>query len=802
MEAKGKTREYTGFKRTKNTDHRKTMKKEGARIKEIIADKFSKYGRRKIIAEFMAFVMGRIVFQGMNPIGLGYYFGLLSQGTRRGLVSVMLLLGMMTRLDAVSVIKYALVLLTFSVIEHLFWRENHFMSDSQRAVIGGSITAALAMTKAFLYPKVGKYLLLGALEGVIVSISFFLLKKGISFFLYHGKKDDMNNEEIISTALLVGLLVSGFPNIELLNISIPQATALFAVLFTGYKYGAGAGAVVGSITGFVISYAGSEVSYIGILCFLGIGSGLFQEIGKLGAAMAYGIAAVSIGYLYEDTLIGMRGIESLFAAIVLFLCLPLRIIEPVHIGKRENMDYVQQDLQLMTKKRFHEFSDSLQKLSQSFVTYNEKRNILGYDDMNQIFEEISGKFCKDCSHCGFCWRENYEESYSNARSIFIKAKQKGRLEENDLPMEFRGQCIYADDFLAETNKRLEIAMLNMRWYNKLMESRQAVAGQLEEMADIVKDFAAEVGEMKQVKAALEEQIKVKLKNHHVDVKKLVIMENKRRKMEIHMLARARKNRCITARDVAGYLSQVTGKQLRPSEQMKRVLPNVYEELLFREDTHYRVCTGMSRQKREGEKVSGDSFSFLELEDGAFAMILCDGMGSGEMASMESESVIELIEDFISAGFREAAAVRLINSLYVLKTDGQVFSTIDLGVLDLYDGSCRFVKMGAAATFLKQSDHVDMILSSSLPAGMLEETKIERTHRRLHEGDYIIMMTDGVIDCFPGMNKEKNIGNYINALNITNPREMAKQIMEKALSYTDGNVTDDMTVIVAAIWEKS
>ena len=61
------------------------------------------------------------------------------------------------------------------------------------------------------------------------------------------------------------------------------------------------------------------------------------------------------------------------------------------------------------------------------------------------------------------------------------------------------------------------------------------------------------------------------------------------------------------------------------------------------------------------------------------------MGSGLTAYRESELVIDLLEQFLEAGFSKETAVRMINSALILRSDAQVFSTIDIASLDLYTG---------------------------------------------------------------------------------------------------------------------
>ena len=216
---------------------------------------------------------------------------------------------------------------------------------------------------------------------------------------------------------------------------------------------------------------------------------------------------------------------------------------------------------------------------------------------------------------------------------------------------------------------------------------------------------------------------------------------------------------------------------------------------------FKALTGSARITKLGEKVSGDNFSILNLENGQMILSLSDGMGTGVNANEESESVIELLEQFMEAGFKEESAIRLINSILVLKSENQSFSTIDLSMLNLYTGVCDFVKIGAATTFIKRDHWVETISSTTMPAGVFNQVDLDQKSKKLYDGDYIIMMSDGVLDCLPGNNKERLMQELILELTITNPQEIANRILKEALAQNQEVPPDDMTVLVAGIWKK-
>ena len=177
------------------------------------------------------------------------------------------------------------------------------------------------------------------------------------------------------------------------------------------------------------------------------------------------------------------------------------------------------------------------------------------------------------------------------------------------------------------------------------------------------------------------------------------------------------------------------------------------------------------------------------------------MGSGFGACKESEQVIELLEQFLDAGFGRETAVKMIHSAMMMQNGGQIFSTVDLCTVNLYTGQCELLKVGASTTFVRRRDWVEAVTSTSLPLGMLRNVDYECTKKQLHSGDFVIMVSDGVLDALPGRNAQDMMKELILQINTSNSREMARRLLEKVLSFQQRKAADDMTILVGGFWKK-
>lgn len=129
------------------------------------------------------------------------------------------------------------------------------------------------------------------------------------------------------------------------------------------------------------------------------------------------------------------------------------------------------------------------------------------------------------------------------------------------------------------------------------------------------------------------------------------------------------------------------------------------------------------------------------------------------------------------------------------------STLDLCSMDLYSGECHFVKVGSACSYIKRQHLVDRISSGNLPLGVFQRPDMEAVGRSLMDGDYIIMISDGVLDALSQGIGEDMLPEVIGSTNLENPGEMANAILNFSIHQCRGRIRDDMTVLVIGIWKK-
>lgn len=335
---------------------------------------------------------------------------------------------------------------------------------------------------------------------------------------------------------------------------------------------------------------------------------------------------------------------------------------------------------------------------------------------------------------------------------------------------------------------------------RFWENQRLLCGNLNEMARIMDKVATEVFRLRPLEEKKHRMIVHALKAEGIIVTDLHYIERPGERTAIGMSMYTRRDNGCSGEQIADMLSVLLDKRMEVSVASPYMVDIEERSFVFVEEAAFVILSGTARAVKEGEVISGDNYSIIESEKGKLTVLLSDGMGSGEKAARDSELILDLMEKLIEAGYPLNSALILINNMLLSRPDKNNMSTLDICDLDLYDGSCSFYKIGAAASFLKRDHMVEQIENPSLPMGVFPMETDEGIKRKVMDGDYIILMTDGVLDALNQNRYEETMRQIIESVKEQNPKEIARRILQFVLHLSGGHIQDDMTVVVLGIWE--
>ena len=367
--------------------------------------------------------------------------------------------------------------------------------------------------------------------------------------------------------------------------------------------------------------------------------------------------------------------------------------------------------------------------------------------------------------------------------------------------------VYGEEILCEACDSRELCWkehhgndLKKAWNNRLMENRYVIAQQLEAMADLMQEWSKVRVSVDNRYATQIASVLYGAKEKGLIVEDLHIYEEKNR-ISVEAYVSTRWNGGIPVKHYLHVVEKAFGRVMRSGKDTKGILTGENVFVAVYEDTRFYALQGISTEKKSASAMNGDSFSFFSMDDGNYHICLSDGMGSGSKANEESEMIVDLLQKFIEAGFRKNTAIKLMNSAMMLQGEENYFSTLDYAIVDMYTGEVELIKIGGAATFIKHGEEVECIDKGTLPAGVEAWMEVESMKRKLSNGDFLVMVTDGVIEYLHVRNPKETMIDIIGMIKTENAGVMAEEIMEQVMLRCGGVAKDDMTVLVTGIWEK-
>lgn len=353
---------------------------------------------------------------------------------------------------------------------------------------------------------------------------------------------------------------------------------------------------------------------------------------------------------------------------------------------------------------------------------------------------------------------------------------------------------YTKDFSAGSKDRQSVIAQKRLW-----ESSQVLRCSLAETAKLIQKAAEETIAYRPMEERKKRLIIQALKREGIRAENPCYVERKDGITRILMNLSCIRKTKISAEEAVDMVSVLLDERLKLSLTAPCLVEREPKSFLLEDEPPFVVLTGFCGATRENEKISGDNYAVIETERGKMAVMLSDGTGSGEEAEQGSGKVLELMEKMLEADYSEEDAICMINDRLALEGEDGNHPTLDLCSVDLYEGSCEIRKAGGAVTFLKHGGQVEVLEASCLPLGIFGQQESALIRRDLQDGDYLVMVTDGVVDAF-GEEDYSRMRSCLLAIKEQNPGEIARNLLQGALCASGGRIRDDMTVGVIGIWE--
>ena len=365
------------------------------------------------------------------------------------------------------------------------------------------------------------------------------------------------------------------------------------------------------------------------------------------------------------------------------------------------------------------------------------------DTFRWVIDNTHDSLCFNCGRRETCWKQEYTATLEGMNALRPILEQQGHLQTGDLPGQL-SRCIHPAALCAAANRSFALYRSRKEAHVHAEAMRTALTEQYSAMADALSVLSEQLGRPgnpEPYKSGRVAAFFASLGTPPLEC--AVTLDDLGRTRAAVTLPRTR----FSSPELAA-LAQETGRICRRDFDPPQVLScKGMTTLLFCEKPALRAVFGSAGTAAKGT-VSGDAVQQF-CSPAAAQMILCDGMGTGRPAAVDGSLAAELTARLLKAGFTAELAARLVNVALALKSDEESGATLDLISVDLYTGTARIFKAGAAPGFLVHGGRARPVGDISLPIGILGGVNGQSRVAHLAAGDYAVLVSDGLLVDGPG-----------------------------------------------------
>lgn len=698
---------------------------------------------QNIILYAVSFLASMVSFEGdVAPFGVAIFAAACSAGIPSGILFVVNGAAVLIGFGVNALLTYLLTCLVFIAQIVLIKPKIVDKSRDEKKKLGLNIFVATVLVQA-VKSLPGTFtvynLLLSVTIGLVTYIFYKIFSNSLGVISEAGVKKAFSVEEVIGASLLGAIALSAFSGVKVLDLSITNIFSIMLVLILGWKNGMLVGATSGITIGVVLGIINStEPVLLAVYALSGMIAGILNRLGKFGAIMGFIAGSAIVAYSINKNLESVIMLKEILIAAVGLLFVPKNI----HIDIED----------LLGKNKLLPVT-GINQLEGQVETI---------DKLNSMSETIS-EIARSYDEAAATVEEDIEEL--KQKNIF-KAELLNNMEE------------YTENILYEDIVDLEEGILD-RIYDKIEIDEELNKEDLIKIFEESNSFIIGLDD-KDTAPQINKDISdvIKVINDTYKINKLNLIWNKKSQD-------SKKNLSHQLNGISQAISSI-------AEDMSEADPRNGE-------LKYTLQIGTSRTTKFGSEVSGDSFSQLKLHDGKYMIAISDGMGSGAEAKKSSSMAIKMLERLLTSGFNKDVSLGLINSTISLNCKEDMFSTLDIGIIDLVNGNIEFIKNGAAPSYIKHRRKVEIVKSLSLPAGILDKVDLAVYDIDLSVGDIIVMCSDGITESNTEYNNKENwLRDVLENIETDNVQRIADMIIAEAIDNGVGTAKDDMTVCVIKI----
>ena len=586
------------------------------------------------------------------------------------------------------------------------------------------------------------------------------------------------------------VVLMAFASINISAVSVGQVLAVVMILLSAHLAREAGGAIAGVAAGISIALAGGEHTYIiAAYAFGGLSAGLLSQFGKLAGAGAFIVVNTGAALLTLEFAGANSAIFKAFVASAIFIAIPQGLISrfaPRSLSSPVGESQIQGSL----RERLEDYSATLEEIGSTTREVSKRLGKLDGPGPEAIVERVAGRVCAECGMKTSCWQLRHSLTVSAITDAVDLMRCQGAIPRESVPLHLLQTCCRLDELLSELAVQFNAHTARESAARRVGKVRSVLTDQFDGMALMLGEVAAELSAASPFEQDKTERVSQYFAGQGLTIQRLSCMVDGSGRMSIELVIPSyqagRVSRTKMTLDLCALLeADFDLPVLTPRDKNTT--------LLFSEKAEFSVELGAYQLPSGKNRLCGDAYDFIRNKGGQAHFILSDGMGSGGAAAVDSAMACGLLIKLVSVGVGYDAALKMVNSALLVKSGDESLATVDACAIDLFTGRASFYKAGAAPTFIVKAGKAGCLESTSLPAGILHGVSFEKSSVTLHEGDIIVMVSDGVTNTGSDWIKSE-----LGGLRSADMQRLCEKLATTAKMRRHDGHDDDITVLAAAL----
>lgn len=787
--------------------------------KELIKNLFSV---KNIIIYVLAFMVSMVgMGQDVSPFSIAMVGACLASKIPAIVVLIVGLIGNIVGVGTIGALNYILIILMLLITMCIKPpKENDEYKDEQMQIskhIFFSIILVMVAKLILTKFTIGD-LLLHITLAVLSVIFYKIFVNSLVVIQEITDRRAFSIEEIIGASLLVSIACSAFGNLSIFGLSIRNILSIFMVLLLGWRNGVLIGTTAGVTIGVTLGIiAQNDPIIVAEYAVAGMIAGLFNKYGKIGVVAGFVIGNGILIYVAKCDTSNFAMFKEILVAAIGLLAVPNWVgIDIEELNPKENYFPSFKNNRLsqgeetvnqlnMVSETIKDIADTYEldstaeeakkKNKNTFIT-ELLNNLDGLED-NLLYDDISNTKNGIVDEIFEVLIDKQEMTAKDLINVFAKFDNYIVTLDNKKIKKEIEQIVKAINFAYKTSKK------DFIWEEKVKSNKKNVQAQLDGVSKAISSIAVKIEKENNTKDTYIDQKKkiidmLEIKGIFVENLEITTKE-KRTYIELYLTEDSKISENKDIEKIQLVLEKNLDEKLMINEvKTKRLNKQGKRVFCYMSADKYLLQIGQDSKIKNDSPVSGDSILQIRLNDGKYLMAISDGMGSGPEARKSSQIAIKMLERLLMSGFDKNTSIDLINTT-IMNANEEIFATLDIMIIDLFNGKVEFIKNGACPTYVKNGNSVHIIKSLSLPAGILKDINLTTYDKDIENQDIFVMCSDGILDAnVEYKNKELWVKYLLEDIETTSVQKIADLILNEAVDNSYGVTKDDMSLIVCKL----